>query len=188
MTSKDILERDKTGEMISINDPEYGKIAALIEEAQRITAEMNTGYRPSEEIRKLFSKLTGKEVDETFQILMPFYTDFGKNISIGKNVFVNHACTFMDRGGITIEDNVLIGPKVNLLTINHPVDPADRRCTVSVPIKICRNAWIGAAATVLAGITIGENSIISAGAVVTKDVPANVIVAGCPAKIIKKIE
>ena len=188
MTSKDILERDRTGEMISITDPEYGKIAALIEEAQQITAEMNTGYHTPDEIRALFSKLTGKETDETFQILMPFYTDFGKNISNGKNVFVNHACTFMDRGGITIEDNVLIGPKVNLLTINHPVDPANRRCTVSTPIKICKNAWIGAAATVLAGITIGENSIVSAGAVVTKDVPANVIVAGCPAKIIKKIE
>ncbi|MBZ3935208.1 sugar O-acetyltransferase [Methanimicrococcus blatticola] len=188
MSSKDILERDRTGEIISINDPEYPKISVLIEEAQRITAEMNTVYHEPEEIRVLFSELTGKKVDDSFGILMPFYTDFGKNISIGKNVFVNHACTFMDRGGITIEDNVLIGPKVNLLTINHPIDPATRRCTVSKPIKICKNVWLGAAATVLAGITIGENSIVSAGAVVTKDVPANVIVAGCPAKIIKEIE
>lgn len=188
MNSKDILERDRTGEMISINDPEYPKIGALIEEAQRITAEMNTGYHTPEEIRALFSELTGKKVDDSFGILMPFYTDFGKNISIGKNVFVNHACTFMDRGGITIEDNALIGPKVNLLTINHPIDPANRRSTVSTPIKICKNVWIGAAATILGGVTIGENSIVSAGAVVTKDVPANVIVGGVPAKIIKKIE
>lgn len=96
MQLKDILERDKSGETISLSDPEYYKIRDLINETQRITAELNTSYHDEEEVRNLFSQLTGKEVDETFRLLPPFYTDFGKNIQVGKNVFINHACTFMD--------------------------------------------------------------------------------------------
>lgn len=90
-------------------------------------------------------------------------------------------------GGITIEDNVLIGPKVNLITENHPLNPADRKALITKPIIIKKNAWIGAAATILPGVTIGENSIIAAGAVVSKDVPDNVVAGGIPAKIIKTI-
>ena len=188
MNPKDILERDKNGELISLNDPEYYKIRDLIVEAQKITMELNNSYHEAEEVRKLFSRLTGAEVDTSFGLLPPFYTDFGKNIRVGKNVFINHACTFMDRGGITIEDNVLVGPKVNLITINHPQDPAKRQSTISTPIVIKKNAWLGAGAMIMPGVTIGENSIVSAGAVVTKDVPPNTVAAGVPAKIIKKIE
>ena len=187
MQLKDILERDKSGETISLSDPEYYKIRDLINEAQRITAELNTSYHDEEEVRNLFSQLTGKEVDETFRLLPPFYTDFGKNIQVGKNVFINHACTFMDRGGIKIEDDVLIGPKANLITINHPLDPSERQSTISTPIIIKKNAWIGVGAMVMPGVTIGENSVVSAAAVVTKDVPPNTVVAGVPAKIIKMI-
>jgi acetyltransferase-like isoleucine patch superfamily enzyme len=187
MQLKDILERDKSGETISLSDPEYYKIRDLINEAQRITAELNTSYHDEEEVRNLFSQLTGKEVDETFRLLPPFYTDFGKNIQVGKNVFINHACTFMDRGGIEIEDDVLIGPKANLITINHPLDPSERQSTISTPIIIKKNAWIGVGAMVMPGVTIGENSVVSAAAVVTKDVPPNTVVAGVPAKIIKMI-
>lgn len=188
MQSKDILERDKSGEQILLNDPEYHKIKDVIIEAQRITAELNNSYHEEEEVRNLFSQLTGMDVDETFWLLPPFYTDFGKNIRVGKNVFINHACTFMDRGGITIEDDVLVGPKVNLITINHPLDPSERQSTISTPIVIKKNVWIGVGATVMPGVTIGENSVVSAAAVVTKDVPPNTVVAGIPAKVIKTLE
>ncbi|WP_424245849.1 acetyltransferase-like isoleucine patch superfamily enzyme [Elusimicrobium posterum] len=184
---KDIFERDRNGEQIFNADPDHHKIVEVILNAQKIIAELNNTYHSPEEIRKLISSLTGIEVDKSLWLMPPFYTDFGKNIRFGKNVFVNHACTFMDRGGITIEDNVLIGPKVNLITINHPVNPLERQSTISTPILIKKNAWIGIGATILPGVTVGENSIVSAGAVVTRDVPANTIVAGIPAKIIKNI-
>jgi acetyltransferase-like isoleucine patch superfamily enzyme len=188
MQHKDIFERERAGEIISLDDPEYGKIAELITEAQKVIAEMNTAYRTPDEVRDLFSRLTGAEVDPSFWMLPPFYTDFGKNIRVGKNVFINHGCEFMDRGGITLEDDVLIGPKVNLITINHPVEPSQRRSTFCAPILIKRNAWIGVGASVMPGVTIGENSIVAANAVVTKDVPANSIVGGIPAKVIKTFD
>jgi acetyltransferase-like isoleucine patch superfamily enzyme len=188
MQQKDIFERERSGEIISLDDPEYGKIADLITEAQQVIAEINTGYRTPQEVRDLFSRLTGVPVDPSFWMLPPFYTDFGKNIRVGKAVFINHCCEFMDRGGITLEDTVLIGPKVNLITINHPVEPSRRRSTFCVPIVIKRNAWIGAGASVMPGVTIGENAIVAANAVVTRDVAANTIVGGIPAKVIKTFD
>jgi acetyltransferase-like isoleucine patch superfamily enzyme len=187
-SEKDIFTRDKSGETIPLDDPEYPALFSVIQKAIRTTAKLNTLVTNDlKEINTVFSELIGKKVDDTFFIIPPFYTDFGENINIGKNVFVNHACTFMDRGGITLEDNVLIGPKVNLITTNHPINPADRRATISNPILIKEGAWIGVGATILPGVTVGENSIVAAGAVVSKDVPDNVIVVGIPAKIIKKI-
>lgn len=188
MLTKDIFERERAGEVISLNDPEYHKIGNLISEAQKIIAEMNSGYHDEADVRRLFSRLTGVEVDDSFCVLPPFYTDFGKNIRVGRNVFINHCCEFMDRGGITLEDGVLIGPKVNLVTINHPLNPSQRRSTYCAPIVIRKNVWIGAAVSVMPGVTIGENSIVAANAVVTKDVPPNTIVGGVPARIIKKID
>jgi len=184
----DIFERDKSGEVVRLDDPEYPKLFKVIQKAMRTTAKLNNlATDDLKEINTVFSELIGKKVDDTFFIIPPFYSDFGENINIGKNVFVNHACTFMDRGGITLEDNVLIGPKVNLLTTNHPLHPSERRATVSNPILIKKGAWIGAGATILAGVTIGENSVVAAGAVVSKDVPNNCIVGGVPAKFIKSI-
>ncbi len=188
MEKKDILARELAGEGISLNDPEYSTIARIIAKAQKLIAEMNTGYHSPDETRELFARLTGKAIDSSFWMLPPFYTDFGKNIRVGKNVFINHSCEFMDRGGITLEDNVLIGPKVNLVTINHPVDPEHRRSTWCAPIVIKKNAWIGAAVSVMPGVTIGENAIVAANSVVTKDVADNTIVAGTPARFIKTIE
>ena len=185
---KNIFERELAGEIISIDDPEYGKIAALIIEAQQIIAEINTGYHTQQDVNDLFSRLTGAPVDPSFWMLPPFYTDFGKNIRVGRNVFVNHGCEFMDRGGITLEDDVLIGPKVNLVTINHPIEPARRRSTYCAPIVIKRNAWLGVGASVMPGVTIGENAIVAANAVVTKDVAANTIVGGIPAKLLRTID
>lgn len=185
---KDILERDKSGEPISIDDPDYKIINDIVREAQKITAQLNTGTHSMEEIREIFSKLIGKKVDNTFRMNTPFHTDFGKNIIIGKNVFFNFGCTFMDRGGIYIGDNVMVGPNVNLITINHNENPYDRSTTISKPIIIKDRVWIGAGAIVLAGVTIGENSIIGAGTVVTHDIPDNSLAVGNPAKVIRKIK
>lgn len=185
---KNIFDRDKSGEIIPLDDPQYPELFKVILKAIRTTAKLNTVVTDDlAEIRSIFSELIGKNVDESFFVIPPFYSDFGENIQIGKNVFVNHACTFMDRGGITLEDNVLIGPKVNLITTNHPLEPGKRRATISHPIVIKKNAWIGAAATILPGVTIGENSVVAAGALVSKDVPPNTIVGGVPAKVIKTI-
>jgi acetyltransferase-like isoleucine patch superfamily enzyme len=188
MEDATIFTRDRSGETIQLDDPEYPLLFKVIQKAIRTTAKLNNLVTDDlQEINAVFSELIGKKVDNSFFIIPPFYSDFGENISIGKNVFVNHACTFMDRGGITLEDNVLIGPKVNLITTNHPVNPSERRATISQPIVIKKGAWIGIAATILPGVTVGENSIVAAGAVVSKDVPDNSIVGGVPAKVIKSI-
>lgn len=188
METTTIFTRDKTGETIPLNDPEYPQLFKVIQKAMRTTAKLNNLVTDDmQEINAVFSELIGKKVDDTFFMIPPFYSDFGENIHIGKNVFVNHACTFMDRGGIMLEDNVLIGPKANLITTNHPINPSERRATISQPIVIKKGAWIGVGATILPGVTIGENSIVAAGAVVSKDVPNNAIVGGIPAKFIKSI-
>ncbi|MDF2437469.1 MAG: acetyltransferase [Bacteroidota bacterium] len=182
-----ILERMKAGEPIRPTDPQYHKIHKIVARTISLSAELNNSTNV-EQTRKRLSIIIGKELDRSTIIFPPFYTNFAQFISIGKNVFINHACSFLDMGGITIEDNVLLGPKVNLVTENHPTDPADRKALVCKPIVIKQNAWIGAAATILPGVTIGENAIVAAGAVVSKDVPANTIVGGIPAKIIKHIK
>lgn len=188
MPSPDILERDRSGVPVSVYEPGYDAISRLIREAQLITAELNTGYHEEEEVRSIFSRLIGTGVDETFGLLPPFHTDFGKNIRVGRRVFINFDCVFMDRGGITLGDDVLIGPRVNLITINHLTDPNNRRTTVCKPIVIEDNVWIGAGVTVLPGITIGKNSIIGAASVVTKNVPPNTIRVGSPAKAVRIIK
>lgn len=183
----DILERLQSGEPIRLNDPEYYKINEIVTRTIKLSQQLNASDT-IDDVRECLGKIIGTKIDESTTVFSPFYTNFGQFISIGKNVFINHACSFLDMGGITIEDEVLIGPKVNLVTENHPIDPNDRSALITKPILIKRKAWIGAGATILPGVTIGENSIIAAGAVVSKDVPNNVIVGGIPAKIIKYIE
>ena len=157
-------------------------------EARKITAELNASYHEGEEIQAFMSKLVGKEVDESFSMFTPFTSDFGKNITIGKNVFINSGCRFQDQGGITIGDGTLIGHNVVLATLNHGIMPDDRSTLYPAPITIGKNVWIGSSSTVVAGVTIGDNAIIAAGAVVTKDVPANTVAGGVPAKYIKNID
>ena len=157
-------------------------------EAQKITMKINTQYHEPEELARLFSELIGKPVGEGFGLFPPFYTDFGKNITIGRNVFINAGCKFQDQGGIVIEDGALIGHNVVLATLDHDMAPEKRQQLHPAPIHIGKGVWIGANATVTSGVSIGDNAVVAAGAVVTKDVPANTVAGGVPAKVIKKIE
>lgn len=157
------------------------------QETLKITAELNGSYHEPAELRALFSKLIGKPVDPSFGLFPPFYTDCGKNITIGKNVFINMGCKFQDQGGIYIGDGVLIGHNVVLATLNHAKSPADRSSMIPAPIHIGDRVWIGSNATILPGVTIGDGAIVAAGAVVSHDVPENTIVAGVPAAIIREI-
>lgn len=160
----------------------------LSQEALKITMELNNKYHTPEEIIDLFSNLIGKEVDKSFRLFPPFYTDCGKNIKVGKNVFINACCKFQDQGGITIGDGVLIGHNVTLATLNHEENPQKRQNIYPKPIKIGNNVWIGSNATILSGVTIEDGAIIGANALVTKNVPKNTIVAGIPAKIMRKVK
>lgn len=160
----------------------------MAREAQKITAEINGAYHTPEEQRALMSELTGKPVDEGFALFPPIYTDCGRNLTTGKNVFINSGCCFQDQGGVTIGDGCLIGHQVVFATLDHMLDPSDRASMVAHPITVGRNVWIGSHATILSGVTIGDNSVIAAGAVVTTSVPANCVAAGVPARIIKSIE
>ena len=158
------------------------------QEAQRITCEINYNFHDLDEIRELFSKIIGEKVSDDFRLFPPFTTDFGKNIHLGKNVFINSGCRFQDQGGIYIGDNVLIGHNVVLATLNHNENPQKRGNLIPAPIKIGNDVWIGSNVTVTPGVTIGDNAIVAAGAVVTRDVEENTIVAGVPARYIRDIK
>lgn len=183
---KDIFTRLRDGETIPSGDPEAYKMRDASYATKALLIEMNNASDPAE-VRRLLSQITGSEIDESIAIFTPLYINYGKHTKIGKNVFINFDCIFLDLGGITIEDNVLIAPKVSLLSEGHPILPADRQSLVPGHIHIKKGAWIGANATLLPGVTIGENAVVAAGAVVSKNVPDNAIVGGIPAKIIKII-
>jgi acetyltransferase-like isoleucine patch superfamily enzyme len=180
----DIFGRLQAGEPVRMDDPEYYKIGELVDRTMQLSVELNNSGNVNG-IRKKLSEIIGVEIDESTTVFAPFQTNIGRFIKIGKKVFINHGCSFLDLGGVIIEDEVLLGPKVNLITENHPLAPADRKTLVCKRIIIRRNAWIGAGVTILPGVTIGENAVVAAGTVVNKDVPANTVVAGVPAKVIK---
>ncbi len=169
--------------------PESAAMLANVKRAMAITARLNRlTFDDADKVRALFSELIGKQVDESFLLIPPFYTAGGDEIRVGRNVFVNQNCTFYDLGGLDIADDVLIGPNVSLITAGHPLEPSQRRAvTIGRPIVIERNVWIAAGATVIGGVTVGENSVVAAGAVVTRDVPANSLVGGNPARVIRSI-
>lgn len=171
-----------------LNTPDLQEYAnELYQEAIRIGVEMNSQYHSPAELRAIMSRLIGKSVDDTFRLFPPFHTDFGKNITIGKDVFINSGCHFQDQGGIEIGDGSLIGHNVVLATINHSLIPSEKRKNYYAPIKIGQNVWIGSNATILQGVTIGDWAVVAAGAVVSRDVPPYTIVGGIPAKVIKEV-
>lgn len=157
-------------------------------EALQISAEINSSYHTPDRIRELISQLIGAEVDERFMLFPPFNADFGKNIVMGKGVFINAGCKFQDQGGIYIGDGCLIGHNVVLATVNHGLDRKTRHWNFCKPIHLGKNVWIGSNATVLGGVTIGDDAVVAAGAVVTKDVEAGTVVGGVPERLIKRIE
>ena len=185
--SNDIFQRMRAGEPLRKDDPEYARFAEVVARTIRLCVEMNATATELDQVRSRLGDIIGTGIDESTTIFPPFYTNFGQFIRLGKNVFINHNCSFLDIGGITIEDDVQIGPSVNLTSENHPLDPADRKTVILQPILIKRNAWIGAGATILPGVTVGENAVVAAGAVVSRDVPPNTVVAGIPAKVVKTI-
>ncbi|MBN7275374.1 sugar O-acetyltransferase [Ligilactobacillus pobuzihii] len=157
-------------------------------EARRLCMILNTGVYTEAEIREQFFDLIGQENDPTFSLFLPFTTDFGKNIEVGQHVFINSGCRFQDQGKIVIGDNSLVGHNVVIATINHDFKPDDRGTMHLQPVKLEQNTWIGSSSTILPGVTVGKNSIVAAGSIVTKDIPANTVVAGNPARIIKHLE
>jgi len=183
------MANDDRTRIIPRRTPESAAMSAGVKRAMAITATLNRlTYNDADEVRALFSDLIGKTVDDSFLLIPPFYTEGGVNISVGRNVFVNQNCTFYDLGGIDIADEVMIGPNVSLITSGHPLEPSQRRAfVVAKPIVIGRNVWIAAGATVIGGVTIGENSVVAAGSVVTKDVPPNTLVGGNPARAIRSL-
>lgn len=186
---KNIFERDLAGETVSPSDPGYDELIGSIWDTMKLAAELNDGYHTPDEVRSYLSRITGGgEIDPSVTLLPPFYVDFGRNIRMGKGCFIQQCCTFFDRGGITLGNDVFIGPKVNLITINHDVDPDNRSATYGRPIVIEDKVWIGINSTVLPGVRIGQGAIVGANSVVTKDVAPNTIVAGNPARFIKNIE
>ena len=186
MTVKDVIGGFREGAEKNAERDAYAN--ELFQEAVRIGMELNTKYHTPEELREIMGRLIGKQVDRSFRMFPPFYTDFGKNITIGKDVFINSGCHFQDQGGIEIGDGALIGHNVVLATINHDLNPKENRKNHYAAIKIGAHVWIGSNATILPGVTIGDYAVVAAGAVVTREVPAMTVVGGVPARVLKTIQ
>ena len=184
---ENIFKKDLSGALDSPNEPGYDELINSIFDTMKLAYELNTGYHSPEEVRDYLSQIIGRKVDESVTLLPPFYVDFGKNIRIGKRCWIQQGCTFFDRGGITIGNDVFIAPKVNLITINHDSDPENRSATYGRPIVIEDKVWIGINSTILPGVTVGYGSIVGANSVVTHDVSPYTVVGGNPAKFIKEI-
>ncbi|TCR59427.1 sugar O-acetyltransferase [Bosea sp. BK604] len=183
------MANDERTKFIPRRTPESAAMSAEVRRAMAITAALNRlPPDDADQIRVLFSDLIGRTVDASFVLLPPFYATGGADTRVGRNVFVNQNCTFYDLGGLDIGDDVMIGPNVSIITSGHPLAPSQRRAgVVARPIVIERNVWIGAGAIVVGGVTVGENSVVAAGSVVTRDVPPNTLVGGNPARAIHSI-
>ena len=187
MTTVEFIRIMNSGKLIPAGSPIHVKMHELSQEAIRITMEINNAYHTHEEILELMSELTGNKIDSSFGLFPPFYTDCGKNLRIGKRVFINSGCKFQDQGGITIGDDVLVGHNCVIATLNHAMDPDRRADMIPAPVRIGNKVWIGANVTILQGVTIGDGAVLAAGAVVNKDVAPRTIVGGIPAVKLKNI-
>ena len=188
MDLQEFLARMNSGDPITGDNDLHQFMQEITEETLRLTAELNNQYHPQEEVRDIFSRIIGKPVPEGFRLFPPFYTNIGRNITVGKGCFINTGCHFGDQGGITLGDNVLLGSNVVIATANHDFAQAKRRTAYPAPVVIGDNVWIGSSVTIVPGVHIGDGAIVAAGSVVTKDVPPNTIVGGNPARIIKTLK
>lgn len=186
MELEELLEYLSAGKTLTVGTEAYDCMHQWSLEAQKLTQELNTGVHDMEGIRRYMSRITGRDIDESFRMFLPFYTDFGKNIRIGRNVFINACCCFQDQGGISIGDGTLIGHRVVIATINHGLRPEGRMDHHIAPVRVGRNVWIGSGSIILPGVTIGDGATVAAGAVVTKDVPEGTVVDGVPARILRQ--
>ncbi|MDY0912977.1 DapH/DapD/GlmU-related protein [Rathayibacter festucae] len=183
----DLLAALDAQETIESGSPLHAVMHAASQEALRITAELNSGYHAPERVRELLALLTGRPVDESVTLFPPLRADFGRNLRLGARVFLNSGCAFQDQGGVTIGDDCLVGHNVVFATLNHGLDPAHRGDLHPGRIVVGSNVWIGANATLLPGVTIGDDAVIAAAAVVTKDVPAGAVVVGAPARVVRNV-
>ena len=186
MELQDFLDHVNRGALIEGGSEQHEFMHRSAQEALRIVAELNGGYRSPDEVRALLGALTNRPVDPSVTVFPPFGSEFGLGLTLGKDVFINMGCRFQDTGGITIGEGSLIGHGSTLTTLNHGVDPDRRADMAPAPVVIGRKVWLGAAVTVVPGVTIGDGAIVGAGAVVTKDMPANAVVAGVPAKVLRE--
>ena len=161
---KDIFKRLRSGESIPMDDSDYGKLRDVVNRTMKLSVKLNNSD-DTDAARNYLSQIIDQPIDESTVVFTPFHANLGINIQLGKNVFINHECSFLDIGGIIIEDEVMIGPRVNITSENHPVSVANRKTMVPSEVVIKRNAWIGAGATILPGVTVGENAVVAAGAV-----------------------
>ena len=187
MTTQEFNAQLQRDNHIAAGSPAHEFMHKAADEARKTTASINGSYHTDEELRALMSRLVGYRVDDGFRLFPPVYTDFGKNIKIGKDVFVNSGCCFQDQGGVTLGDGCLVGHNVVFATLDHDKRPGRRGDMTAAPIVVGKDVWIGAHATILKGVTIGDGAIVAAGAVVTRDVPPNTIAAGVPARVVKTI-
>lgn len=141
-----------------------------------------------DERREIIRKLFGKTKD-SFWVEPAFYCDYGYNIEIGENFYANHNCVMLDGAKIRFGDNVFIAPGCGFYTAGHPLDVERRNqgLEYALPITVGNNVWIGAQVVVLPGVRIGDNSVIGAGSVVVKDIPANVVAVGNPCRVIRDL-
>ena len=183
------MPTDNVVRIIRSKTPDSAAMLANVKRAMAITARLNRlTFDDAGEIRALFSQLIGKEVDDSFLFIPPFFTAGGDEIRVGRNVFVNQNCTFYDLGGLDISDDMMIGPNVSIITTGHPLEPSQRRAAaIGKPIVIEKGVWIAAGAIIIGGVTVGEHSVGAAGSVVTKDLPASSLVGGNPARVAEGI-
>ena len=187
MELDELLAALNAGQTISAGSPLHDAMHHASQSAMRVTGELNTGYHEPAQVRELLARLIGKPVDETVTLFPPFSADFGRNINLGKRIFINAGCRFQDQGGISIGDDCLIGHNAVLATLNHDLSPSRRADMHPAPITLGRNVWLGSNVTVLPGISIGDDSVVAAGAVVTRDVAAGSVVVGSPARVIRSV-
>lgn len=188
MTLDELLDALNSSETIPGDSPLHEVMHRTSQEALRITGALNGSYHEPARVRELLGELPGQPIDETVTVFPPLYSDFGKNLTVGKRVFINAGCKFQDQGGVEIGDDCLIGHNTVFATLNHDLDPSRRADMHPGRIAIGRNVWIGANATILPGVTIGDDAVVAAASVVTKDVPARAIVVGSPAKVVRSVD